>query len=441
MTDKEYIEKFYKCFNDLFNDLSLTRNFVCSFGKICVDKITEYKPKVTFHEEFSKYLYDKTRDFFKKPQSERNRDELQKEVNGELNKLLRKHNITLSEFNEKVKEEIASDTKLAIKLNTLQEKMDFYLKALQQIYLNSLENTICSFENFVANVFIVFYSKNSSALNNKSIKFEYINDSSSLEEARNIFIKNEVEELMRKSIKDIFTNISQELNIKLDYYKKHSLQILEAFYRRNIFVHNNGVVNKTYITLSKNPYGLSEGDLAQITEDYIYSITTYLLLLAVEMVTSLTNKSHFTEESFDEENNKMSTIAFVNYLQKEDWVFAKEFYEILNSNKYLSDVSQDAYNLNIMLCDKKMGNLTLEEIKKQKWSSKKDFLLSGYYGLSEEYEKLSKLLIKNCDDDEFGIGIDEINTWPIFIDFRLSEYYKATIEKIEHKTKEKHINN
>ena len=429
--NEEFAKKLYLLFDIFHENLVTTRNFACTFGNICINKISEYQPNAELQKELTNYLRTYIKEKIQNDDGISD-EEMKIEITNTFELLLKKHKLTLKEFDKKTKEKIANGTKLGIELNTLSDKLSFYRNSQKQIYKNALENLVVYFKDFLSSALKVFYLKNISALNSKTIKFELINNAASIDEAKEIFVRSEIEELFHKSISDIFSIIYKELKIKLPFLDKHKKEVLELFYRRNICVHNKCIVNKTYLELSGNPYNLKEGMEIQNSEDYLYNASSLLLLLGAEFVTIIVNKNKFTKKDYDEEINKMSAIAFEHYLKREDWDFAQEFYEILSENTHLSTLSKDLYRLNILLCKKKTNQITLANIKRQKWESTREFLQLGILALLEDYNSLSNLLIKNCDNDE-GVDVEALNTWPIFKDYRQTNLFSSTVKSINQK--------
>lgn len=429
---EEYAKKLYSIFDTFHENLVTTRNFVGTFGSICIDKIAEYQPNAELQKELSDYLASYIKE---KVQGDYtiSEEELKADVTRTFNTLLKKYNLTLKEFDKKTKEKIANGTKLGIELNTLSDKLSFYRKSQKQIYKNALENMITYFKEFLSSVLKEHFLKNISSLNSKTIKFELVNNASSIEDIKEMFVLNELEELFHKNISEIFIFIEKELKIELPFLRKHKTTILELFYRRNICVHNNCKINKTYLESSRNPYKLKLGIEIQNTEDYLYNASSMLLLFGAEFVTNIINKVKFKKDNYDEEVNGMSKIAFECYLKREDWDFSQEFYEILSENKHLTSLSRDVYKLNIMLCKKNTKQISIEQIKKKKMESKREFVQLGVLALCEEYDSLSEMLIKNYGTED-GIDIDALKTWPIFKKFRKTHFFTPTVEALNKKT-------
>ena len=423
--NQTFVKKLYESFQVLHENLAMSRNFVGCFSKICIDKMAEYKPNIDFEKEMKEYLIVVAKEGY--PYDE---EDFKEKLNNKFHELLKKHNITFAEYSKKIEEQISIGSKLGVVIKSLEDKVTFYAKSYKQIFSNSLDNMVMMFEEFLANVFKHYYEKYPSILNSRTIKFEHISSATSIEGVKNIFILNEIEELMHKSIKEIFELLMKTMSIDLPFFNSHKDKILEIFYRRNIFIHNRGAVNKTYISLSSNPYSFKNGEEALITEDYLYDSASLLLLSGVEIITSIISKIKLNKgEEYSEEENQISFIAFENYLCKEDWQFALEFYNILVTNSQLSEKARLLYDINIMLCKKYLGSITIDEIKKH-ISSDDTYLKIGYDALIEEFDELSILLIQYYKDVG-GLTHKELETWPIFIEYRKTELYREVYKEIK----------
>lgn len=60
-------------------------------------------------------------------------------------------------------------------------------------------------------------------------------------------IRNEVEQNMYDSLKTL-DKIKEKSGFDIDRYAKIRKQFEEIYYRRNIYVHNNGIVNEIYLS-------------------------------------------------------------------------------------------------------------------------------------------------------------------------------------------------
>lgn len=106
-------------------------------------------------------------------------------------------------------------------------------------------------------------------LSDKSISYaELINLNVGLQEIRNHFIDNEIEEIMRKPISDWYKLISDKHKVKYAFDNDTFSAFKKVYYRRNLIVHNQGIINDTYLrNTNDDEYNL--GDRLMISSAYI----------------------------------------------------------------------------------------------------------------------------------------------------------------------------
>ena len=111
---------------------------------------------------------------------------------------------------------------------------------------NTLVMLITRFEEFISRVLTKLYSQYPQKyLDDQKITFSEILDSG-IDEVREKIIMREVERVMRESFSEWF-KIFESHGMRFDDYKEDLNNLKEIYYRRNIFVHNSGRVNATYL--------------------------------------------------------------------------------------------------------------------------------------------------------------------------------------------------
>lgn len=431
---KKQIHNIYESFKDFESKIETTRNFVSKTVDDCRTNLIVYKK----NEKFSKSVTKALVICVNKGERERKTPEdILNAFDAKLKILSKRYGVSLKEFNEQVKSSLGADCKLGMnKKNgslreTISHKINYYSMCSKIALNNGLINFITFFEEFISEVLKYYFLVYPSLLNEEKLEYKELSLCASKEEIINSFAESKGSSIMLKSPNEIFEQFKKFFGIELEYYKRFKIQIAEIFSRRNILIHNNGIVNNQYINSSKNPYGLQINQEAPITIDYLYDSSTHLLLVASEMAIQMLACFRGNKKKYDDADNIIGDIAFEHYLCKYDWKFSLEFYEILKKNPSLKSDSIDMYKLNIALC-KKMLHKKFSIGEEKTWLKKRPFLQIGYYAIVDAYKELSKLIIENKDNLSEQITAEYLSEWPIFKCFRENEpeLYKNTLEAL-----------
>jgi len=138
------------------------------------------------------------------------------------------------------------------------------------------------FEALVSDLLHRFYGLHPKALPSESkvLSLEDLWAAGSIEEAERVLIERESDAVLRKPIEQQLEYFRDRPSIPLDSVSTYTDELVEVFLRRNVVVHNRGIVNRDY--LSRLPSSLatehkpSLGDQLRIGPSY--------LLLALETV-------------------------------------------------------------------------------------------------------------------------------------------------------------
>ncbi len=127
------------------------------------------------------------------------------------------------------------------------------------------------FEYLIADLLSYYYNKFKNSLNEKEFKFtlKELNEYDTIEEATKDLIVKEVESLIiDKSFNELLEHFKDKLSISLEKDLIKWDEIIEVRERRHLIVHNSSIVNKKYISRTKNPYNYQIGDVVHIDKDY-----------------------------------------------------------------------------------------------------------------------------------------------------------------------------
>ncbi|MCM1221017.1 MAG: hypothetical protein NC548_41685 [Lachnospiraceae bacterium] len=238
-------------------------------------------------------------------------------------------------------------------------------------------------------------------------------------------VKKEVESNMFDSLKTLEL-ISQKENININRYRNILDEFEEIYYRRNLYIHNNGVVNGIYLSNIKNSFKNGIKVNEKLVTDEIYLRNAINMLY--KMVCTLFYEIQLAyNPKYEKWHSTLGDIGF-GLLQNKNYDVAEQIYFILSSYKQLCFRDKAMYRINYINAIKQQGKTDL--VKKE--LSELDVSIA-----TDDY-KIAKLCLEDKNKEVYeAIGInypepfsaDLIRDWPLFINFRESEYYSLFVKE------------
>lgn len=272
-----------------------------------------------------------------------------------------------------------------------------------------------------------------------TLKFQEIIDLGSIEEAKRYIVEKEVEKIMKENPNDWVKYLKEKVKLKLDSYDKNVKYFNEIMARRNLIVHNDGIVNNYYLNRVgvDNIYNVGIGDVLKVDSEYIIKAFDIFEEIAISTLFEIYLKEKLDEDSLEE----IFELVTTKYLFKEKYYLAGKLYEqLLNSNKVKGELKIYC-KLNYWQCNKWQGNSNklIEELKQEDYSVYKVNIYLGALALQEQYDKFFEVY-----KQQNLIGIDELSNWPIFKDVRKDKRFEELtkpdeVEEIKELIKTKEV--
>ena len=310
------------------------------------------------------------------------------------------------------------------------------------LYSGSLMLLITYFENLVAGVLKKDFIKHPQrvSLDTKSVSYKMLLEFENVDTIKNYLIEQEVINKMYDSLEEWKKFFQKQLKLELLSWDKSFQKLQEVMARRNLFVHNNGIINNIYINLVKDSASDKIGKYVGVDKDYIDSAIDLIEYNGISLVIEAWIKEYANN---DAEVNGITNMIYDEYLMTERWEMAKQLYEIcLKSNK-LCNADRILCQINRWQCYKWLGEYdkVKQEVDSMDLSALKTIYILGIFALKEKYDEFFNLY-----DSQDEIGIDELKEWPLFIGLRESEQYrkrflKDEIEYIDNSSTEEVANN
>lgn len=289
---------------------------------------------------------------------------------------------------------------------------------VQHLHRSSLISLVSIVESFLSRLLHLFFSKHPSAVNakEKQFTFEELSAFSSLEDARAYLVSWKIENLLRGSYDDWVEYFRSQLKLELPGINKHHDRLVENFQRRNLFVHNDGVVNKIY--LSKVNKSLTKPDMLDkslsVSRSYLFSaidrFESAFLQLAFEIWAKCEKKS----------DKRPSLIVHSSYdaLQNKRWSVATEIAEFIARDKAADEISILMAKVNSWIARKRVGGLDAirDEVTDFDVSAKDDLFRLARHCLLDENDT-ALMLAKRLNKTK-RVSLAELADWPLFEDLR-----------------------
>lgn len=306
------------------------------------------------------------------------------------------------------------------------EKVKPKLGIPQHVLTTSLVSLISYVEVFVSQIVHFHFSLYPAAIissTEKQFTYNDLQKLGSIDDARNFLIEKDVEALLRSSVTDWADYFEGKLKLEIAYLKDNIDQIREVFLRRNLFVHNAGIVNSTYLKGLKKSSDIKVGKPINIEKEYLDSAFTSceiaFSLVALELLSKFQRKKKVSSSVC----GKLHELV-VSHVSGERYKIAEEVSKFISEDNSYSNADRAIARVNYWQAIKWQGRL--DEIKKE--IQEADF--SGMLGLFalakcallDELDAFFKTLPSLVDTKE--VSIEDLEEWPLFKEVRQSDLYR-----------------
>jgi hypothetical protein len=294
---------------------------------------------------------------------------------------------------------------------------------IELLYKNSLISFLSSVEWFFAQILHYYYDKfpDSAGINEKNLKLSDLKSFQTIKDAEKYLIEVKIEEVLRGNFESWIELLKKDLKLGLGYIDNMKDELVEIYQRRNLLVHNGGIVNSIYITKVKEELikDLEIGDPINVNKDYldnsIWKLQLSFILVGAELWKKL--------DSEDKKRGDILTDIVYENVLKSRWEIADGIsYFIINDAK-MGTTDKLVSQLNNWLCKKRMNryDTVKKDIDKADFSDKKEIFQLALAALKEDKESFFRLLPIALDSKQ--INIKRLEEFPILEEMRATEEY------------------
>lgn len=272
------------------------------------------------------------------------------------------------------------------------------------------EEAIAGILKYLINKYPVAY------LSEKTITYaELIAMSSDIKDIKARFIEKEVEDIMRQPLSDWYEILRSKHKAQIDVKCDEFLKFKEIYYRRNLVVHNQSVVNEIY--LSNVNTDLKKGDELDIDKSYLKE--------AFKLTEKIIYNTFWGLKKVSDEPQELQEILFnigFKHMLNSEWELSEHIYKFLKDEKEQSEADIICSIINYWISIKNQGRLNeiLKEIQEFDVSARSGNFKVAKYALLDDFEKVSETLESVINDE---IPASFVETWPLFLQYRETDNY------------------
>lgn len=305
---------------------------------------------------------------------------------------------------------------------------------IQRNYIVSL---VSQFDSFLGSLIRTMYYLRPELLNEseKQLTFSNLLEFESIANAREFIIEKEIESVLR----DSHTSHFKWIEGKIDAPLRKDLPIWPSFIelteRRNLYVHNNGIVSNHYIKMCqengvKLPENIQIGDILKMDNEYFEKAFKCVFELGLKLSQVMWRK--LLPNNLTDADNNLLNISFELILNGQ-YNLAQEILDFCD--KYIKKFSTDDMKFRLILnraqTYKWLGQdeKCKEIIKSKDWSACSDIFRLASQVLLDDYDNAIRTM-KILGKDNKQIDKNCYTEWPIFKEFRKQESFKKCFEEI-----------
>ncbi|MEY8237390.1 hypothetical protein AALA36_16995 [Lachnospiraceae bacterium 66-29] len=220
---------------------------------------------------------------------------------------------------------------------------------------------------------------------------------------------------MRQPLSDWYEIFTSKHKAQFDIKSEEFVKFKEIYYRRNLVVHNQSVVNEVYLTNVDTE--LCNGEELNIDVDYLkeaFKLTEKVLYNTFWGLQKVSNEPQQIQHS-------LFNIGFKHML-KSEWELSEHIYRLLKEEKKQNEADKICNTINYWISIKNQGNLEeiLEEIQGFDISARSRDFQVAKYALLDDFKKVSEILEDAIDNE---IPTSCVEQWPLFLQYRETDDY------------------
>jgi hypothetical protein len=305
-------------------------------------------------------------------------------------------------------------------------------KHINLLYTNSLISLLSNVEWFFSQILHYYYDEHpeSAGVQKRTLTLKDLKTFGSVEDAEKYLIDVKIDEVLRGNFESWTSLLKEDIGLGLGYLKDLMDELIEIYQRRNLFVHNGGVVNSIYISKVKENLRqeIEIGEKLSVDKQYLENSICKLQKAFILIGAELWKKLNPDDEKRGE---ILGEIVYENLLHSRWDICEGLCYFSLNDSK-INPVDKTIAQINYWLCKKEVGQYGQieKEVVKIDYSDKKEIFQLGLYAVRGETEKIIEILPITLETNQ--TNIERLEEFPLLREFRETKEYAEFKENSKH---------
>lgn len=299
----------------------------------------------------------------------------------------------------------------------------------QLLYKSSLFALTAAVEWFVSDMLHVYLDQHPDIVETREKVFSYrdLQSFDSINDARKHILSSRIEEILRGSLDSWIEFFRQKLGLSMSYLDSDLPELREVMQRRNVLMHNGGIVNSIYFRNvdSKQREGIRLGDKLNIDVAYLDSAIEVFQRTFVLISAELWKKKIRVDDS---RTDMLIKITF-DHLLSGRWTIARALSYFGLKDSGAKEMDRCICQLNYWQAMERLGcyHEVRQEIEDSDYSGKHPFLQLGLYALTNDGDQFFSLLPSVLASG--GISPKQLDEWPIFYRMREDRRYHEYVDR------------
>lgn len=324
----------------------------------------------------------------------------------------------------------------AIVFEELQKNIKISNLAYKVIPESLFVSLISQYDAFLGKLIKIIFELYPEKLNSseKNLTFSLLNSFDDIKSAKEYIIEKEVESILRESHCYHFDWLEKKLNLPLRKKLPIWSTFMEITERRNLFVHNHGVVSSQYLAVCNKhkvnlPKRLKVGTQLSVSPKYFQEAFECLYEISVKLTQVIWRK--LIVNDLEDADASLNDIC-LDLIQREEYKLADILLEFATEilPAHFNELTKNIFIINKALSKYLAGKKddAKDILSKTDWSAKSNNFKLAVAVLEEDFDNVYDLMEVVGKSDE--IPRHAFQTWPLFKQIRKKKEFKEKYKEI-----------